>query len=99
MSCSWNAREDNTGCDHHVMDDMRAILLHGLTQTAVTDEVSSGLVGTRSVPVRAVSRSVVRCVLCSSRPYHNQRVVRLKQHKEKLDWNNTSLATLLSGHK
>ena len=68
---------------------------HGLIQTAVTDEVSSGLVRTRSVLVRAVSLSVVRCVLCSSRPFHNQRVVRLKRHKEKLDWNNTSVATLL----
>ena len=72
---------------------------HGSIQTAVTDEVSSVLVGTRSVSVRAVSRSVERCVLCPSRAYHNQRVVRLKRHKEKLDWNNTSVATLLSGNK
>ena len=63
------------------------------------DGVSSGLVGTRSVSVRAVSRSVVRCVFCSSIPYHNQRVVRLKPHKEEFDWSNTSVATLLSGNK
>ena len=68
-------------------------------QNAFTDKVSSGLMGTRSVSVRAVSRSVVRCVLCSSRQYHSQRVARLKRHKKKLDWNNTSVATLLNGNK
>ena len=30
MSCAWNAREDNTGCDSHFMDDMCATIFSWL---------------------------------------------------------------------
>ena len=66
---------------------------HGSIQTAIKDEVS--ITSARSDC--AVSGVVIRIVLCAPAPCRNQRVeLRLckqgvRQHKEKLGWNNTSV--------
>ena len=68
---------------------------HGSMQTAIEDEVSMGLTSARSEC--AVSGFVIRTVLCAPTQYRNQRVKlrlgrqRVRHHKEKLGWNNTSV--------
>ena len=68
---------------------------HGSIQTAIKDEVSISLTSARSDC--AVSGVEMRIVLCSPTPYRNQRVElrfcrqRVRHHKEKLVWNNTSV--------
>ena len=68
---------------------------HGLIQTACQDEVPMSLTSARSDC--AVSLVVIHIVLSSPTPYRNQRVElrlcrqRVRQHKEKLGWNNTSV--------
>ena len=73
--------------------------IHGSIQTAIKDEVS--ITSARSDS--AVSGVVSRIVLCAPTPYHNQRVElrlcrqRVRHHKEKLVWNNTSVRLTIVG--